>query len=130
MKLTVQPVCRTDYKFLYELLEKRNPCVNISHKVMPTYEEHCKFNETLPYKEDYVIYLDKEPIGRIYITKLDEIGIYFLPKYDGEMYKAVLKDFMSKIKFINVSPKNKELINILKQFNFNLIQYTYEKNIP
>ena len=41
--LTIEEI---DYKFLYELLLQRKKLVNISHKKMPTYEEHVKFIES------------------------------------------------------------------------------------
>ena len=38
----------SDYRFLYELLTQRRQAANISHKKMPTYEEHVKFVRSRP----------------------------------------------------------------------------------
>ncbi|SVB98178.1 uncharacterized protein METZ01_LOCUS251032, partial [marine metagenome] len=42
-KIGFQIIKNTDYEFLYDLLLQRNPDANISHKKMPTYEEHVNF---------------------------------------------------------------------------------------
>ena len=37
-------------RFLYELLAERDPIANISHKKMPSWQEHWKFIASEPYK--------------------------------------------------------------------------------
>jgi hypothetical protein len=129
MKLITKPVCKKDYKFLYELLRQRNPTECVSHKEMPTYEQHVNFCDNNPYKEWQVVYLGKQPIGSIYLTKLGEVGIHFVKEYVEYGMERILDIFLPKIAYANVSPENKKFISILKKKGFRLIQHTYEKNI-
>ena len=39
-KIKLKAVSKSDYRFLYNLLKERDSKVNISHKKMPTYNEH------------------------------------------------------------------------------------------
>ena len=125
MKLSLKPVCRQDYKFLYDLLQQRDPKANISHRKMPTYEEHCKFNDNTPYREDYIIFDGDKPIGRFYISQLDELGVHLIKGCQGKVEKDILKQNWDRIKFVNVAPSNKRLQRLLKRLGFKLIQYTY-----
>ena len=51
-------VQNSDYEFLYELLKKRDPRTNISHRAMPTYQNHVKFIKSKPYKDESIVYLE------------------------------------------------------------------------
>ena len=44
-------------KSLYELLARRTH--NISHKEMPTFEQHCDFVKSDPYRVWFLIYLSR-----------------------------------------------------------------------
>ena len=123
----------TDYKFLYELLLQRKKIVNISHKKMPTYEEHVKFIESEPYSKWYIIQIDAKKIGSIYLTKENEIGIHFFTQYEeSERFQNVIKEFFLKEpqdRFVmNVSPKNEQYIDLAKKLGFHLVQHTYERD--
>ena len=123
----------TDYKFLYELLLQRKKIVNISHKKMPTYEEHVKFIESEPYSKWYIIQIDDKKIGSIYLTKENEIGIHFFTQYEeSERFQNVIKEFFLKEpqdRFVmNVSPKNEQYIDMAKKLGFHLVQHTYERD--
>lgn len=127
MKLT--PVSKRHYKFLYELLKEKEQYQNISHKEMPTWEEHVEFNDLRPYKLDMII-LDGEPIGRVYLTKANEIGIHIKKGHrgagvGGEVVDKFLKMCEGDV-FANISPKNKGSQKFFKRKGFKLIQYTYK----
>ena len=47
--ISLKSVTNSDVKFLFDLLKERNPRVNISHKKMPTYNQHRKFIKSKPY---------------------------------------------------------------------------------
>lgn len=126
MKLTTKQVTENDYKFLYFLLKQRDKYENVSHKKLPSYEKHCEFLNKLPYKEHHIIYCGLTPIGSIYLTYLDEVGIHFIKKYRKEGTEIILEEFLPKIRFANISSENKELREILEKKGFKLIQYTYE----
>ena len=123
----------SDYRFLYELLTQRRQAANISHKKMPTYEEHVKFVRSKPYSKWYIINVNGEKAGSIYLTKQNEIGIHLFRIFeDSQRYQDIIKKLMSEDSesefFINISPKNELYINFTKNLGFSLIQYTYERD--
>ena len=129
MNLILRPFCREDYKFLYELLQQRDKKCCISHKRMPSIAEHIKFWETTPYKESYILDSVDKPIGAVYISKLDEVGIHLIKGHNGGIKKAILTGMIDKIKYANVSPNDRASQKLFKSLGFKLIQYTYEKVI-
>ena len=62
-------------RFLFDLLKNRKPWESVSHKKMPTYDEHVNFVRSKPYKKWYIIDY-KGPVGAIYLTNNNEIGIF------------------------------------------------------
>lgn len=54
---------------LWNLLEERDPAANISHKAMPTGEEHLDFVTHHPYKAWFLIKLKGEWVGAAYVTR-------------------------------------------------------------
>ena len=124
--MNINPVCAKDYKFLYELLKKRNSDESISHKAMPTYKEHVAFNKARPYAEDYIIYDGSKKVGRLYVTYNREIGIWVDASLRQRVFDLLLKDRI--LLFANVSPKNKEMQRFFKKNGFKLIQYTYRRD--
>ena len=76
-RIELKKIESEDYTFLYELLKKRDPIYNISHKKMPSYDEHEKFVRSKPYTNWYIIFLNKEKIGAAYLSFDDEIGICY-----------------------------------------------------
>ena len=127
----LKPVTKPDYLFLYQLLVQRQPTVNISHKKMPTYEEHIKFVKSKPYSKWYIIILETRKVGTAYLSKQNEIGIHLMRKYEKKyIYLQTIKELMKKNpkkKFlVNISPRNKKYIQFFKKFGFKLLQHTYE----
>ena len=76
MKMEFKSVTQSDAKFLFEQLEEREGHINISHKLLPTWEEHVEFIKNDPYECWDIIIIDGEQIGNIYLTKREEIGIF------------------------------------------------------
>jgi len=133
LSISLKSVTNSDAKFLFDLLEERNPRVNISHKKMPTYNQHTKFIKSKPYSKWYIILKSKQKIGSIYLSKNDEIGIFLSKKFQGKnVGNFALNELMKKNprkRFLaNVSPKNKKSIEFFKKNGFKLIQYTFEKS--
>jgi RimJ/RimL family protein N-acetyltransferase len=129
--IKLNKVKKSDALFLYDLLRERDPRANISHRKMPSYEEHVKFILSNPYKIWYVIYLGNTKSGSIYLSKQNEIGIFILAKYQGKnIGKQALQLLMKKNPesryLANVNPKNRKSINFFKKNKFTLIQHTYE----
>lgn len=119
---------------LYELLKVRAPEENISHRAMPSYEEHLNFFSSDPYDAWYLI--EKETpihgyVGAIYIVR-GEIGIHLFPMYRNNGHEVVairllmLRHPLERY-FINVSVNNKLLAGLVQsQLDGALIQLTYE----
>jgi RimJ/RimL family protein N-acetyltransferase len=133
LSISLKSVTNSDAKFLFDLLKERNPRVNISHKKMPTYNQHTKFIKSKPYSKWYIILKSKQKIGSIYLSKNDEIGIFLSKKFQGKnVGNFALNELMKKNprkRFLaNVSPKNKKSIEFFKKNDFKLIQYTFEKS--
>jgi len=131
--ISLKSVTNSDVKFLFDLLKERNSRVNISHKKMPTYNQHTKFIKSKPYSKWYIILKSKQKIGSIYLSKNDEIGIFLSKKFQGKnVGNFALNELMkknSRKRFLaNVSPKNKKSMGFFKKNGFKLIQYTFEKS--
>ena len=120
-----------DILFLYELLKDRDPNQNISHKNMPTSDEHKKFVLSEPYTNWYIIKKNDEKVGSIYLSKRDEIGVSILKKNEfDEIAKNSFKLLMElnprKRYLANVSPKNKISQKFLEENGFAGLEYVYE----
>lgn len=128
----------SDADFLFELLKFRNSKNNISHKKMPSFLEHVNFIKKNNYANWYVIFLNKEKIGSIYLTKINEIGLHLKNEFEknkvkkDELEKIILNKLIQKHPknryLVNVNPKNKNRIMLLKKYKFELLQYTFELN--
>ena len=124
-------VSKSDYRFLYDLLMERDTRVNISHKKMPTYNQHVSFISAKPYSKWYVILYGASKAGSIYLTSQNEIGIFIKKSFQNKqigniaLHKLIQKN-PKKRYLANVNPKNKKSIQFFKNHGFKLIQYTFE----
>jgi RimJ/RimL family protein N-acetyltransferase len=129
--IKLKNVTKNDYEFLFIMLKERDSKVNISHKKIPTFQEHTKFVKSKPYSHWYVIIMDGLMVGSIYLSKQNEIGIFI--KKDFQRYsigknalQILMKKHPRKRFLANTSPKNIKSIDFFKKNGFSLIQYTYE----
>jgi RimJ/RimL family protein N-acetyltransferase len=130
--ITLSPISKSDIEFLYELLNERNSKSNISHKKIPTFNQHTKFIISKPYSKWYIIYYNDKKAGSIYLSKNNEIGIFLSKKFQGKnignfALNELMKQNPRKRFLANVNPKNKKSILFFKNNDFKLIQYTFEK---
>ena len=135
-KLKFKKVESSDCSVLYGLLKERN--FNISHRNLPTYENHKKFVNNNPYLEWYIIFLFDKVLGTFYIQEDNSIGINIINPNESiinEILDFILNNFspkeevLSKIPnyfYVNVANTNKELIDIMNNCGFNLIQLTFK----
>ena len=131
---SLKSVTISDAKFLFNLLKERDPRANISHKKMPTYNEHVKFIKSKPYSKWYIIFKSNQKIDLIYLSKNNEIGIFLKKSYQGmNIGNFALNELMKKNPrshyLANLNPKNKKSLTFFKKNNFKLIQYTLELSI-
>ncbi len=129
--MKLKPVSKSDYQFLYDLLMERNPRANISHKKMPTYNEHVSFVSAKPYSKWYVILYRVNKVGSIYLTSQNEIGIFIKKSFQNKQIgnialRKLIQKNPKKRYLANLNPKNKKYIRFFKNSGFKLIQYTFE----
>jgi RimJ/RimL family protein N-acetyltransferase len=114
---------------LWMLLAEREPNQNISHRRMPTPEEHIAFIASRPYPHWYLIDVG-DWAGAIYLTKEREIGIGILKRHRGHGYAGnaiqMLRDKHPGKFLANINPKNDVSIKLFTGFGFKHKQNTYE----
>lgn len=129
--LSLKEVDQYDSKFLFQLLKERDPRVNISHRKMPTYQQHVQFIKSKPYSKWYIITKKKKKIGSIYLSKKKEIGIFLKKDLQGKgigtkaLHLLIQKNPRNRF-LANVSPQNTESVKFFEKNGFRLIQYTFE----
>ena len=129
--IKLKPVTKNDALFLYDLLKNRDPIANISHKKMPSYDEHVNFILSNPYTILYTIEYEGEKTGSIYLSKQDEIGISLVDnslydKIGKSVIKLLIKNNPRKRYLAKTSPQNKKLQNFFVNNGFTGLEYTYE----
>ncbi len=136
--IQLRGVTEYDHEFLYHLLAERPAEANISHREMPTYDDHVAFVRSHPYFVWYIIEVDGAKAGSIYLTKQgqpgfagDEIGISVLAEHQrkGVASKAVreLMQLHPRKRYLaNIAPKNRASKKMFESIGFDLLQHTYE----
>ena len=127
-----------DYEILYKLLkEKRNA---ISHRKMPTYEDHKNFVLNHPYRSWMIIYNENKVTGSIYIHHDNSIGLNLQTNLATSDIEAILNEVTSEYApleekksvipnyfFLNVSPDEKDLIKSLNEIGYSIKQVSLRK---
>ena len=113
---------------LWHLLSERRPDQSISHKQMPTPQQHRDFIASNPYHAWYLIDIG-EWAGACYLTRQREIGIGILKKHHGFGYGRMATQLLMEKhpgQFLaNVNPNNHASARMFTELGFNLIQHTY-----
>jgi RimJ/RimL family protein N-acetyltransferase len=126
--LPVDPV-REHIQILYDLLAERTPEQSISHKTMPTLEEHATFVQSQPYAAWYLIEADEGCVGGVYLSRQREIGVSVFRAYQRRGYgEAAVRELMWLWpgKFLaNVNPSNEASKRLWEKLGFGLLQWTY-----
>ena len=127
----LKQVTKNDALFLYELLKNKDSNANISHKKMPSYDEHVEFVMSKPYTNWYIIEYDKKNVGTIYLSKQDEIGISINNDYEyDQIVKPTLKLLMKlnqrKRYLANTNPKDVRAQEFLLKNGFTSLENVYE----
>lgn len=119
--------------FLYGLLDERPAEANISHKTMPTFDEHRCFVESRPYKFWSLVIDDGLPVGSVYLTKQNEIGV-FIKKgsqrkgYGRDAVRLLMEKHPQDRFLANINQDNAASIALFEDVGFNLLQVTYKKD--
>lgn len=98
---------------------------------MPSIAEHVGFLRSNPYAAWYIIELDHQPAGAIYLTHQDEIGIHVQSGFRGKgIGRHAITELMRqhpKPRYLaNIAPLNAKSQAMFMKMGFNIIQYTYE----
>ena len=114
---------------LYDLLAEREPWQSISHKEMPTVNQHAAFLESMPYMGWWLIDIGEFFAGACYITKQREIGVHIFSScrgcgYGSAAVREVMQRFPGRV-LANISPQNSESEAMFERLGFSHIQNTY-----
>lgn len=118
-----QNIYHTNVKFLYKLLSERKEYQSISHRTMPTMNNHIKFVDLRPYREWYIINDGMSLIGSVYITEKSEIGLSILEEHQEKGYgtltlTTIFNKHPKEIFYANINPRNHKSINLFKKMGF------------
>ena len=122
-------------RFLYDLLRERldSANVNISHRRMPSYEDHCEFVERgSGYAAFWVIANEGDPTqlyASFYVTERREVGLFVAKGHQGKGYgKWILSEFLKEFPgeyFANIHPENCRSKRFFRDMGFEPCQHTY-----
>jgi RimJ/RimL family protein N-acetyltransferase len=129
-------------EFLYELMKERDPEINISHRELPSFEEHWQFMMKQPFRFWYLIEAESITlpwVGYVSATWQNEIGIIIGKPYRGLGYgPAAVREFIAKhppladVKSLrnghwlaNIAPGNSHSKHMFEKLGFVKIQETF-----
>ena len=135
-------------QWLYDLLKERSTeedrHVNISHRQLPSWEDHVAFIDSMPYERWFVI-VDQTGVsefkclGTCYVTKRNEIGVHLFKHARGRgIGTAAVKELMERKPLpaepgvrhgqyiANINPNNQASIRMFEKLGFRHIQNTYQ----
>lgn len=134
MKLvSVDPSSHAHLHALYDLLLQRRVVESISHSRVPSWEQHCRFVASQPYKTWLLITDDNDAIcGSAYLTAANEIGIFIDEKHQrkgiGRWAVTELMQMHGSISYLaNINPHNMRSIHLFESLGFAPHQLTLIK---
>lgn len=129
-------------ELLWQLLRERPAEANISHRGMPSQEEHERFVASHSYRCWYLIQesASQAYVGACYLTRHNEIGVAILRAFQRRSFaRAALRELLRthaplpaiagerRGSFIaNVAPRNEASQRFFESLGGRLVQYTYE----
>lgn len=133
-KIALSSVYSHDYNsyhmyigMLYRLLEERKPYESISHKKMPTLNDHSHFIDSRPYEAWYMIHDMEEAgypvVGAVYLNLDDSIGIGIYDRHKRQGYaSAAIKELMNEhprnTYWANINPNNLKSKDLFTKLGF------------
>ena len=146
IKLTDVVTCPAAVDVLWDLMVERSvdPTLNISHRELPTKEEHEKFVYGHHYREWCLLSVDDDWVGSVSLTWRNEVGVVLFEAHRGKGYgKAALEVLLGRYEplpaikgerqagFIaNINPDNERSIRLFASLGFRLLQQTYVLERP
>lgn len=117
---------------LYELLKERAPEMSISHKALPSLDQHAEFVRSIPYQGWYLVRANYVPaaVGSIYLTRHREVGIFLFARHQGKGYgRQAIEELRKRHPgrmLANVAPTNERSLAFFRKMGARLIQHTFE----
>lgn len=119
---------------LFELLLERELHQSISHKSMPTFDEHCAFVSSRPYAHWYAVEHDQRSVGAIYLSKQREIGVGIFKEHQRSGHAMAASEMLMIAHpgpfLANMNPGNTASARLFHRLGFGLLQMTYAKDYP
>ena len=126
-------------RILYDLLAERSPEASISHKKMPTWEEHLAFIHSQPYADWCLVegayHGGISPptypiVGAVYLTRNNEIGVAVFRNLRGvgwgsQAVRMMMEKHGERRYFANVAPGNEPSRRMFEKLGFKHVQNTY-----
>lgn len=116
---------------LYALLKERTPEMSISHRELPTFEQHEAYVHSRPYPCWYLIEVDDQYVGAIYLSDDDEIGVFIFAGAQRRGYaraaiELLIKTHPRKRYLANINPANENSMRLFRTLGFRHLQNTFE----
>lgn len=116
-------------RLLWDLLAERPDFANISHREMPSWTSHLAFISEHPYRDWRIITVNDEPVGAIYLTMQNEIGIGILKAHQRKGYATaaimmLMTEYGPRRYLANVAPTNPASRRMFEKLGFKFIQET------
>lgn len=119
-------------------VQLKNRVFSISHRDLPSMEEHKNFVKNNPYRAWFIVKIQNKILGNIYIQYDNSIGFNFQEEITSKEIEETIELIYSKFKplksipskrpdyfFINVNSSNLSLQKKLFSLNYLEIQRTY-----
>jgi GNAT superfamily N-acetyltransferase len=136
-------------QFLWDLLNERQPHQSISHRGLPTREQHDAFVAFHPYRCWFIVLesfpdlgIAEAPVGQVYATKANKLGVTIKAEFQGRwLGKAAVKALMATCEplpaiaavragawLANINPNNERSIHMFEELGFKHVSNTYRKD--
>ena len=137
-KISFDKITGSDQQIEVLYTQLKNRKYNISHKLLPRFEDHITFVKNHPYRYWVMILEDGLPIGNFYIQADNSIGLNITEPYLRVISEVLdyirdkftpLEEVRSKIPpyfFVNVPYRNQKLSESLIHFDAFPIQISYK----
>jgi len=115
----------------YQLMQERESEINISHKEVPEWDDHCEYMKNHPYKDWFILFVGGDPVGTLYVTQKNEVGIFILKEFKSKGYGTealkILKWGKDTKFYANINPDNfGSKMFFTEKMGAKLVQLTYK----
>jgi len=129
----------SDIVVLYEQLKSRQ--FSISHRMIPSYEDHCEFVRHNPYRAWFLVLRKGVAVGNIYVQYDNSVGLNGLDALRAGELGAIIRALYDSVKplpaisslrfgdfIFNVAAENETLQKKLEVLHWRVKQVTFAKS--